>query len=199
MIAELVVAAALTTQPTTGTTTLDGVRVHLREGTQQVVTVNHAEGYHARVTFWKLTDSGWRARFSAEDGRIGYGGLVRGTKREQGTGSTPLGTYALPWAFGMEAGDDSWKLRYRQVVTVNYTDGYRARVTFWKLTGTGWQARFSADDGRIGYGGLVRGTKRQQGTGTTPLGTYGLPWVFGTDAPDPGWRCLLYTSDAADE
>jgi len=115
VIAELVVAAALTTQPTTGTTTLDGVRVHLREGTQQVVTVNHAEGYHARVTFWKLTDSGWRARFSAEDGRIGYGGLVRGTKREQGTGSTPLGTYALPWAFGMEAGDDSWKLRYRQV------------------------------------------------------------------------------------
>ena len=80
-----------------------------------MVTVNHTDGYRARVTFWKLTDTGWVQRFSAEDGRIGYGGLVRGTKREQGTGTTPLGTYALPWAFGMGAADDRWKLRYRQV------------------------------------------------------------------------------------
>ena len=27
----------------------------------------------------------------------------------------------------------------RQVVTVNHTSGYRARVTFWVLTGSGWQ------------------------------------------------------------
>jgi L,D-peptidoglycan transpeptidase YkuD (ErfK/YbiS/YcfS/YnhG family) len=79
------------------------------------VTVNHTDGYHARVTFWKLTDAGWAERFSAEDGRIGYTGLVRGTSRKQGTGTTPLGTYALPWAFGMEAADAGWKLRYRQV------------------------------------------------------------------------------------
>ena len=52
------------------------------------------------MTFWKLTDAGWQARFAADDGRIGYGGLVRRTKREQGTGTTPLGTYPLPWAFG---------------------------------------------------------------------------------------------------
>ena len=70
------------------------MQVQVREGTQQVVTVNHTDGYRARVTFWKLTDTGWRARFSADDGRIGYGGLVRGTKRKQGTGTTPLGTYA---------------------------------------------------------------------------------------------------------
>ena len=80
------------------------MKVQLSEGTEQVVTVNHTDGYRARVTFWKLTDTGWRARFSAEDGRIGYGGLVRGTKRQQGTGTTPLGTYALPWAFGMDRG-----------------------------------------------------------------------------------------------
>jgi L,D-peptidoglycan transpeptidase YkuD (ErfK/YbiS/YcfS/YnhG family) len=111
VIAELMLAAALSTSPTT----LDGVRVHLHEGTQQVVTVNHSDGYRATVTFWKLTDAGWKAGFSAEDGRIGYGGLVRGTRREQGTGSTPLGTYGLPWAFGLDAADPSWKLRYRQV------------------------------------------------------------------------------------
>ena len=123
MIAELVLAVAMsvspttspTASPTTSPTTLDGVKVQLREGTQQVVTVNYTDGYRARVTFWKRTDTGWRARFSADDGRIGYGGLVRGTKRQQGTGTTPLGTYALPWAFGMGPADDRWKLRYRQV------------------------------------------------------------------------------------
>ena len=111
MIAALVLAASLGTGPTT----LDGVHVHLRQGTEQVVTVNHTDGYRARVTFWKLTGAGWRARFSADDGRIGYGGLVRGTRREQGTGTTPLGTYGLPWAFGTGIGDDGWRLRYRQV------------------------------------------------------------------------------------
>jgi L,D-peptidoglycan transpeptidase YkuD (ErfK/YbiS/YcfS/YnhG family) len=111
VIAELALAVAVSTSPTT----LDGVKVQLSEGTQQVVTVNHTEGYRARVTFWKLTSTGWQARFSADDGRIGYGGLVRGTKRQQGTGTTPLGTYALPWAFGMTAANDKWKLRYRQV------------------------------------------------------------------------------------
>ena len=115
MIAELVLAVAVSASPTTSPTTLDGVKVQLSEGTRQVVTVNYTEGYQARVTFWKLTDTGWRARFSADDGRIGYGGLVRGTKREQGTGTTPLGTYGLPWAFGMAPADDRWKLRYRPV------------------------------------------------------------------------------------
>jgi L,D-peptidoglycan transpeptidase YkuD (ErfK/YbiS/YcfS/YnhG family) len=52
---------------------------------------------------------------AAEDGRIGYGGLVLPTKRKQGTGSTPLGTYALPWAFGNGPGDERWRLRYREV------------------------------------------------------------------------------------
>ncbi len=120
MIAELALAVAVSTSPAAGPTTLDGVKVQLSEGTQQVVTVNHTEGYRARVTFWKLTDTGWQARFSADDGRIGYGGLVRGTKRQQGTGTTPLGTYALPWAFGMTAASDKWKLRYRQVETGDF-------------------------------------------------------------------------------
>jgi L,D-peptidoglycan transpeptidase YkuD (ErfK/YbiS/YcfS/YnhG family) len=115
VIAELVVAAAIAAGAGTNPTTLDGVAVQLHEGTEQVVTVNHTDGYRARVTFWKLADSGWQARFSAEDGRIGYGGLVRGVRRQQGTGTTPLGTYALPWAFGTGAADARWKLRYRPV------------------------------------------------------------------------------------
>jgi L,D-peptidoglycan transpeptidase YkuD (ErfK/YbiS/YcfS/YnhG family) len=114
VIAELVLAASLATGSGSATT-LDEVRVALEPGTRQVVTVNHTDGFHARVTFWKLTGAGWKARFSADDGRIGYGGLVRGTRRKQGTGTTPLGTYGLPWAFGMETAEAGWRLRYRQV------------------------------------------------------------------------------------
>ena len=111
MIAELLVAAALSATPIH----LGGVPVHLRPGTEQVVTVDHTDGYRATVTFWKLTDTGWRARFSADDGRTGYGGLVAGTRRVQGSGTTPLGTYGLPWAFGLQTPEDGWGLRYRQV------------------------------------------------------------------------------------
>jgi len=102
------------------TVVLDGVRVRLRAGTEQVVTVNHTRGYRARVTFWRLEDSGWTQRFSSADGRIGYGGLVPGPRRRQGTGTTPLGTYGLPWAFGFQARRDSWRLRYRAVERGDY-------------------------------------------------------------------------------
>lgn len=99
---------------------LDGVRVELQPGTEQVVTVNHTSGYSARVTLWQLTDSGWRAWFRTGDGRIGYGGLVVPDKRKQGSGATPLGTYRLPWAFGTGPQRPPWKLRYRQIRSGDY-------------------------------------------------------------------------------
>ncbi|NUR07802.1 MAG: hypothetical protein HOQ45_12450, partial [Nocardioidaceae bacterium] len=48
------------------------------------------------------------------------------------------------------------------------------------------QAAMRARDGRTGYGGLVVGSRRHQGSGTTPLGTYGLISVFGTHRGDGG-------------
>ena len=56
----------------------------------------------------------WQRQFTDRDGRIGYGGLVAPTRREQGTGATPLGTYGLFSAFGMHAASDRWQLRYRR-------------------------------------------------------------------------------------
>jgi L,D-peptidoglycan transpeptidase YkuD (ErfK/YbiS/YcfS/YnhG family) len=95
---------------------LDGVDVALRRGTEQVVTVKHTRGYHARVTLWVRVDGqGWVRRMRATDGRTGYGGLVVGDRRRQGTGTTPLGTYALPWAFGMHRRDAAWRIGYRKV------------------------------------------------------------------------------------
>jgi L,D-peptidoglycan transpeptidase YkuD (ErfK/YbiS/YcfS/YnhG family) len=94
---------------------LDGVDVRLRSGTTQVVTVNHTRGYRARVTWWVRTGTGWEERMRATDGRIGYGGLVAGRHRRQGTGTTPLGTYDLPFAFGTHAPKPAWDLRYRKI------------------------------------------------------------------------------------
>jgi L,D-peptidoglycan transpeptidase YkuD (ErfK/YbiS/YcfS/YnhG family) len=94
---------------------LDGVSVRLGRHTAQVVTVNRTRGHHARVTLWAREDGSWVRRLRADDGRIGYGGVVVGTRRRQGTGTTPLGTYPLPWAFGTHAQRPGWDLRYREI------------------------------------------------------------------------------------
>jgi len=99
---------------------LDGVRVDLRKGTRQVVTVNRTSGYHARVTLWAKQGGKWVQRFQTTNGRIGYSGLVRPRKRVQGSGKTPLGTHRLPWAFGMNAQDDRWDPSYRRVRNGDY-------------------------------------------------------------------------------
>lgn len=99
---------------------LDGVRVRLEPGTRQVVTANRTRGHHARVTFWALRGGSWRTVMQAHDGRIGYGGLVAGHRRRQGTGTTPLGTYRLPWAFGTHRRQAGWDLGYRTIRRGDY-------------------------------------------------------------------------------
>ncbi|WP_432477233.1 L,D-transpeptidase family protein [Nocardioides sp. GXQ0305] len=99
---------------------LDGVRVRLRPGTRQVVTVNRTSGHHARVVYWQRSEGRWRRQFTAHDGRVGYGGLVRATRRVQGSGKTPLGTFRLPWAFGMHQQRDRWDPSYRKVRRGDY-------------------------------------------------------------------------------
>jgi L,D-peptidoglycan transpeptidase YkuD (ErfK/YbiS/YcfS/YnhG family) len=94
---------------------LDGVDVALRPGTGQVVTVKHTRGHHARVTWWIHRSHGWAKVLRARDGRTGYGGLVAGSRRRQGTGTTPLGTYRLPSAFGTHRRQDDWDLGYRRI------------------------------------------------------------------------------------
>ena len=94
---------------------LDGVDVRLRDGTRQVVTANRTRGYHARITWWVKGRDGWHKQMRAADGRIGYGGLVAGARRHQGTGTTPLGTYRLPRAFGTHRANRAWDISYRKI------------------------------------------------------------------------------------
>ena len=100
--------------------TLGGVVVHLRAGTTQVVTVHHSHGTSARVSYWVLKQDGWRRRLTTTDGRTGYGGLVAGGRRHQGSGATPLGSYGLISSFGTHRARSSWDLPYRRIKAGDY-------------------------------------------------------------------------------
>ena len=94
---------------------LDGVRVELRAGTTQVVTVDHTRGVRARVSLWRLAADGWRRQLTTADGRTGHGGLVEGDRRRQGSGTTPLGTYGLTSTFGTHAADPRARLPHHRI------------------------------------------------------------------------------------
>jgi L,D-peptidoglycan transpeptidase YkuD (ErfK/YbiS/YcfS/YnhG family) len=59
---------------------------------------------------------GWREVVPATPAWLGYGGLVPGDRRKQGTGTTPAGTFAITSAFG-RLPDPGTKLPYRQFDT----------------------------------------------------------------------------------
>ena len=75
----------------------------------------------------------------------------------------------------------------RQVITVNRSCSWHARVVFWSKRSGHWEPVKRTSDGRIGHGGLVAGEQRKQGTGTTPLGSYGLTSSFGTHRHAAAW------------
>jgi len=118
---------------------LDGVTVRIYRGTTQVVTVNHTRGMHARVTLWALRGDTWAKRFRATDGRIGYGGLVRANRRVQGSGTTPLGTFRLPWAFGMHPRRKAWDPSYRRAGSGDYwvLDNRSSHYNRWRSRAAG--------------------------------------------------------------
>lgn len=87
--------------------------------------------------------------------------------------------------------------RQRSVTVVNGNGGTTATVTFAIRTNTpcGFVTSFTDGGGRVGYGGLASGATRQQGTGTTPTGTYSMTEAFGINA-SPG-SALPYRRVAA--
>ena len=115
--ASLVASLVMATAPAAGSepVELGGVRVDLRPGTTQVVTVDHTRGTRATVSLWRLTASRWKRQLTTRDGRTGYGGLVRGDRRVQGTGTTPLGTYGLTSTFGTHGRDAHARLPHHRI------------------------------------------------------------------------------------
>ncbi|MGW4163136.1 L,D-transpeptidase family protein [Streptomyces sp. NPDC004788] len=72
----------------------------------QIITVK-ASGSYATVTAWSKGSSGWKAQFATSAGRVGSKGVTDGTTRQQGTYTTPSGTYTITEGFGVEAGGTS--------------------------------------------------------------------------------------------
>lgn len=149
-------AAAPTAAPTgerrsASTIELDGVTVRLLPRTAQVVTVNHTRGYRARVTLWRLDGDRWVEERQVADGRVGYGGLVRGDRRHQGSGTTPLGTHRLLWSFGTHARQDGWALRHRTIRRGDFwvqdnASAYYNRYRNQRQGGFRWRLPSSADN-----------------------------------------------------
>lgn len=119
-VATVLLALLVVSAPGAGATTprtritLDGVPVDLPAGTGQVITARHTTGTFARVTFWTLREGRWLVLARSTTGRTGYGGLVDPGTRRQGSGTTPLGTYYLPYTFGSQVRHQAWSMPYRR-------------------------------------------------------------------------------------
>jgi L,D-peptidoglycan transpeptidase YkuD (ErfK/YbiS/YcfS/YnhG family) len=79
----------------------------------QVITVE-ASGSYAKVTAWAKEDGRWRVAGGPWQGRVGENGIVPGSERKQGSGTTPAGTYTMTEAFGI-ASDPGTALPYLKV------------------------------------------------------------------------------------
>ena len=99
---------------------LGGVRVVADAATRQVITVNASGGYHAVVALWVKRHGTWARVARTRGGRIGYGGLVPGEDREQGTGTTPIGTYSITETFGNTQAPAGARLPFHRVRQGDY-------------------------------------------------------------------------------
>ena len=93
---------------------LAGIPVSVPASQRTVTVVNGTGGSFATVSFFVRTDSacGFAQAFGDTGGRVGYGGISDGATRQQGTGTTPTGTYTMTEAFGLAA-DPGTRLLYR--------------------------------------------------------------------------------------
>lgn len=71
------------------------------------------------------------------------------------------------------------------VVTAPSFAATEGTLSAYELKGGQWVEVQKPIRAQLGYGGLVRGDSRRQGTGTTPTGTYAVTSAFGRKA-DPG-------------
>ena len=81
----------------------------------QIITVS-ASGSYANVVAWQMRAGVWRAVIQTKAARVGTHGVVPGSKRKQGTGTTPGGTYTMTEAFGISPNPGT-AMPYHQVTS----------------------------------------------------------------------------------
>jgi L,D-peptidoglycan transpeptidase YkuD (ErfK/YbiS/YcfS/YnhG family) len=82
--------------------TLDGITTKIGRSQRTVIIVNQTSRTYARVSFWvrRVGPCSLTRKFLTTEARIGRNGTVEGTKRKQGSGTTPRGTYTITETFG---------------------------------------------------------------------------------------------------
>ena len=106
----------------TCTRNLNGAKTTIGRTQRTVLVVNQTSKTHADTRFYVRINGkacSFVRLFRATGSRLGYGGTVAGTKRKQGTGTTPLGTYTMTSAFGIKSDPGSW-LPYHKVKSGDY-------------------------------------------------------------------------------
>ena len=103
-------------QSTGCSATLPYTLSHLGDSQQVVVVMSASWGStHATLRTYELrAGNDWCRVLAPVKARIGYSGFAWAKTRKQSTGTTPAGTFALPWAFG-NSPDPGTALRYRSV------------------------------------------------------------------------------------
>jgi len=90
---------------------------HLGDARQVIVVT--APGWSSTkgtLTAWERRAGGWRRVVAPTNALLGAHGLVPAAQRRQSTGTTPAGTFALPYAFGRKS-DPGTDLPYTQLTT----------------------------------------------------------------------------------
>lgn len=101
-----------------------GRLAHVGDARQLIVVTGRSRtSTYATLRTYRLgVDGRWTARFAAMPARNGYGGWVPASRRVQGTGTTPQGTFTVTTAFGLKPNPGT-KLSYRHADGADYWVG----------------------------------------------------------------------------
>ncbi|NUR08751.1 MAG: cell wall-binding protein [Nocardioidaceae bacterium] len=136
----------LSTVPAQGATSPLPASLDLPAGTKQVLTVTSDRWSSTRawLSAWRKRADGWHRVHGPVKVRLGWNGFVRAANRRQSTGTTPAGTFTMPYAFGNRAdpgaglryrhvdGNDVWPYEPRDPATYNIYQPYQASTSHWR-------------------------------------------------------------------
>jgi len=118
--------------------------------------------------------------------------LVTLTLLATGLVAPPAGAASFPDELSLDP-----SVRQLVTVTSDHWSDTRAWLSAWQRDDTGWQRVRGPVRVRLGWNGWVPAAKRRQDTGTTPAGSFRLPYAFG-NRPDPGTRLTYRQVDSDD-
>ena len=118
----------------------------LDDGVEQLVTVtsDRWSSTRARMSMWRKRADDWQRVRGPVRVRLGWNGWVPAGKRRQDTGTTPAGSFAMPYAFGNRAdpgaairyrhvdGDDVWPYEPRDPATYNIAQPSQSATSHWR-------------------------------------------------------------------